>query len=64
MRADLLKDYTVMGDVANIAARAQGMAGPGEIIVNEDVYQQIQSEFPEAEKRNLDVKGISHLVVA
>ena len=26
--ADLLKDYTAMGDVTNIAARIQGKAGP------------------------------------
>jgi len=53
-----------MGDVANIASRLQGMAGPGEIIVNEQVYEQVKTAFPDAKKRVLDVRGISHPVVA
>ena len=62
--SNLCKDYTVMGDVANIASRLQGMAGPGEIIVTEEVYEHVQSEYPDAQKRELDLKGISHPVVA
>ena len=60
--SNLCKDYTVMGDVANIAARIQGMAAPGEIIVTADVYEQIRAEFPDAEKSDLELRGISHPV--
>jgi class 3 adenylate cyclase len=60
--SNLCKDYTVMGDVANIAARIQGVAAPGEIIVTDDVYEQIGSEFPDAEMRELELRGISHPV--
>lgn len=62
--SNLCKDYTVMGDVANIAARLQGMAGPGEIIVTDDVFKQIGSGFPDADRQELELRGISHPVVA
>ncbi len=58
--SNLCKDYTV----TNIASRLQGMAGPGEIIVTEDVYEHVQSEYPDAQKRELELRGISHPVVA
>ena len=61
---NLCKDYTVMGDVANIASRLQGLAGPGEIIVTEEVYEQVRSVFPNAEKQVLELRGISYPVVA
>ena len=61
---NLCKDYTVMGDVANIASWLQGLAGPGEIIVTEEVYEQVQSTFPNAEKLVLELRGISYPVVA
>ena len=57
-------DYTVMGDVANIASRFQGLASPGEILVSDEVYQAAQGEFPDARKRVLELKGISQPVVA
>ena len=64
MGTNLCKDYTVMGDVANIASRIQGMAGPGEIIINEEVYEQVKDSFPDAEKQVLEIRGISYPVVA
>jgi class 3 adenylate cyclase len=53
-----------MGDVANIASRLQGLAGPGEIIVTEEFYEQVRSTFPNAEKLVLELRGISYPVVA
>ena len=61
---NLCKDYTVMGDVANIASRLQGLAGPGEIIVTEEVYDQVRDAFPNAEKQVLELRGISYPIVA
>ena len=64
VETNLRKDYTGMGDVANIASRLQGLAGPGEIIVTEEVYEQVRSVFPNAEKQVLELRGISYPVVA
>lgn len=61
---NLCKDYTVMGDVANIASRLQGLAGPGEILVTEEVYERVRAAFPNAEKQVLELRGISYPVVA
>jgi len=52
-------DYTIMGDVANIASRLQGLAEPGEILISDEVYEAVQSGYPDAEKRVVDLKGIS-----
>ena len=57
-------DYTVMGDVANIASRLQGLADPGEILVSNEVYKAAHDAFPNATERVLELKGISQPVVA
>jgi class 3 adenylate cyclase len=38
-------DYTVIGDVVNTAQRLQSAAKPGQIIVNEMIYQRIKDSF-------------------
>ena len=58
------KDYTAMGDVVNIASRLQSQAAPGEILVDDHVYQHVQSDFPNAQERLLELKGISEPVQA
>ena len=60
--SDSCKDYTVMGDVANIASRLQGLASPGEILVSEEVYEQVRTDYPNAPGRKLDLKGLSEPV--
>lgn len=62
--SDDCKDYTVMGDVANIASRLQGLARPGEILVSEEVYKVVQEAYPNAGRRVLDLKGISQPLAA
>jgi adenylate cyclase len=57
-------DYTVLGDTVNIAARLQGAAAPGEILVTEESYAAMESEFPSAPRRELELKGKSGPVVA
>ncbi len=62
--SDDCKDYTMMGDVVNIGSRLQGLAGPGEILVSSEVYDTVNSDYPDAQERTLEVKGISHPVHA
>jgi adenylate cyclase len=57
-------DYTVLGDTVNIAARLQGAAAPGEVIVSEQTYAHIESDFPDAPYRELELKGKSERVGA
>jgi len=57
-------DYTVLGDTVNVAARLQGAAASGEILVTEETYCHVDSEFPNALCRELDLKGKSDRVRA
>lgn len=59
-----IADYTVLGDTVNIAARLQAAAAPGEILVTEETYARIASEFPDALSRELELKGKSETVRA
>ena len=57
-------DYTVLGDTVNVAARLQGAAASGEILVTEETYRHVESEFPNAPSRDLELKGKSEPVRA
>jgi len=57
-------DYTVLGDTVNIAARLQGEAAPGEILISDETYAQVTEQFPNATRRELLLKGKSDPVIA
>jgi adenylate cyclase len=57
-------DYTVLGDTVNVAARLQAEAAAGEILISQETYSQVASEFPSATRRELLLKGKSEPVVA
>jgi adenylate cyclase len=54
--ADDMKDFTALGDVVNVAARLQGCAGPGQIVMSEDVWGRLATP-PQAKEQLFKVKG-------
>ena len=57
-------DYTVLGDTVNVAARLQSAAAPGEILIAQNTYSPVAKAFPNARRRDLDLKGKTELVTA
>jgi adenylate cyclase len=55
-------DITVLGDVANVAARLSSAAATGEILISEDAYNRSEFSFT-GEKRSLDLKGKSQPMI-
>jgi adenylate cyclase len=55
---DGVTDITVLGDVANVAARLSSAAGAGEILISEDAYTRAELSVA-LEQRTLDLKGKS-----
>lgn len=59
-----VKDFTALGDVVNTAARIQGHAQPGQIVMTERVYEVVGSRYPDAPSTALTLKGKSEPVAA
>lgn len=59
-----IKDFTAIGEVVNLASRLQGASQPGEVLVTEGVYREVQRDFPSAERRTCTLKGIAKPVTA
>jgi adenylate cyclase len=59
-----IKDFTAIGEVVNLAARLQGASQPGEVLVTEGVYREIERDFRAAERRECMLKGIAKPVTA
>lgn len=57
-------DFTAIGEPVNVAARLQGLAAAGEILLTEEAYRQVASRFPNAARRVLELKGVSRPVTA
>ena len=50
-------DFTVLGDVVNVAARLQSHASPHEILLEKSTYEHVKEWYPYVEKRKLQLKG-------
>lgn len=59
-----VRDFTVIGPVVNLAARLQGAAAPGEILVTESVLEAMGGLLPDVQQRTLELKGITEQVKA
>jgi adenylate cyclase len=57
-------DYTVLGDTVNVAARLQGEAASGRILISQETYAQVLADFPHATRHELMLKGKSEPVIA
>lgn len=58
------KDFTALGDVTNIAARLTARAAPGQMLVDAVTYGAGAADYPEAERRELELKGKSAAIEA
>ena len=58
------KDFTALGDVTNVAARLTAQAAAGEILMDAATYNNVATRHPEAEKRELELKGKSAAIRA
>lgn len=58
------KDFTALGDVTNTAARLTAQAAAGEILIDAETYIVVAEDYPDAERRELELKGKSTLVEA
>jgi len=51
------KDFTALGDVTNVAARLTSQAAAGEILMDAATYHAVAANHPNAEHRELELKG-------
>jgi class 3 adenylate cyclase len=50
-------DYSVIGDTVNVAARLEGVAGPGEVVITKATKDLLGSDFRLEEREPVTVKG-------
>ena len=62
VRKGEVKDFTVVGDVVNTAARLQSCASADQIVVSDEVYERVSATCPDAQPGSFEVKGKSEPV--
>ena len=60
--SDLHKDYTVIGNQVNVAARLESMARPGQILISQRTYSRVRSFVQARKEGEIQVKGIRNPV--
>ncbi|MDH3444594.1 MAG: adenylate/guanylate cyclase domain-containing protein, partial [Deltaproteobacteria bacterium] len=59
---EAVADYTVLGDTVNVAARLQGAATAGELLMTEETYTNVAAKYPDLPEREIELKGKSEPV--
>jgi class 3 adenylate cyclase/tetratricopeptide (TPR) repeat protein len=54
---ELKTEYTAMGDTTNVAARLQGLAEPGTVLLSAETYRLVAERFDFAPRGEVEVKG-------
>lgn len=52
-----VRGSTALGDTVNAAARLQGEAAAGEVVLSEAVYQAVASRYPRPRRRVVALRG-------
>ena len=55
--SEMQMDYTAIGDVVNVAARVEDLAGGGEILVTEEVARRVAEHVALEPYRTLSLRG-------
>lgn len=55
--SDLAMEYTAMGDAANVAARMEQTAQPGNVQISEDTFKRVKALFEVEDLGPVDLKG-------
>jgi adenylate cyclase len=62
MGSEVKLEYTVIGDVVNLAARLEGQATPGHLLMEEGLLEAVKGTVEVVAQRRIQVKGRSEPV--
>jgi adenylate cyclase len=60
--SDMHRDYTVIGNQVNVAARLESIAKPGQILISQRTCSKVRNIFKTEEIGEIKVKGIHNPV--
>ena len=59
-----VRDFTVIGDTVNTAARLQSLSGPGDVLISDKTFRAASADVGKTESRTLELKGKEEPVLA